>query len=66
MGDFLTSPRAGNGIAVRVDAGMAEHVDAFQDFVGDGVFAFLGLLVDLGPIQAEHFHEEQFDQSMAA
>ena len=58
---------SGNRVAVRIDLGMPQQsVEFFHDLVGDGVLKLLSLLVDLGPIQAEHLHEEQFDQSVAS
>jgi hypothetical protein len=52
---------------VGIDAGSAqEHVDFLEDFFGDGVFEVLGLLVDFGPVEAEDFHEEEFDEAVPA
>ena len=55
----------GNGIAMRVDRGMAQHlVHALDQPVGDGVLEELRLGVHLGPVDPHHLHQEQFDQSM--
>jgi len=57
----------GDGVAVGVGAGVAEvFVDALEDFFGDGVFEVVGFVVDFGPVEAEHFDEEEFDEAVAA
>ena len=54
---------ARNGIAVRIDFGVAEHlVDALDQPIGDDVFELFGLVVDLVPAHADDLHQEQLDE----
>ena len=54
-------------IAVRVHAGVVQRrVHFCQDFVADGMFEFLGFGVNFAPVQAQHFHQEKFDEAMSA
>jgi hypothetical protein len=52
---------------VRIDWWPAQDlIDAFEHALRDDVFQFLGLLVDLGPVQAKHLHEEHLNESVPA
>ncbi len=50
---------------MRIDLRVAEHlVDAFDHPLGDRVLELVGLVVDLRPVEAEHPHQEELDQTM--
>src|SRR4051794_17215573 len=54
-------------IAVRIDTWPAEQrVDLLHHLVADGVLELLGLGVNFAPVQADYFHQEQLDETMAA
>ena len=56
---------AGDGIAVRIDGGMAEHgVHAVDQAVGHHVLELLGVVVDVGPAHAHDLDQELLDQAM--
>ena len=57
----------GDRIAVGIGRGVFEQgIDAGEEFFGDDVFEFLGFGVDFGPIEADGFDEEEFDEAVAA
>ena len=56
-----------NGVAVGIDAWMAQQlIDPVQHLVRNTMFQFLGLGVNLRPVQLQHFHQKQFQQSMSS
>ncbi len=58
---------AGDGVAMGVGGGMAEEgVDAVDDAIGDGVLECVGFFMYDGPVEAEDFDQEQFDEAMAS
>ncbi len=49
--------RIGDGIAVRIDGGTAEHlVDALDESLGDGVFQVFRFVVHFGPAHPHHLY----------